>query len=581
MQQRYHLKLNPFTLFVIIYFLITIPLFANSNIEPDQFENDSSIEIELNQFKNMNSDIFTLKNIKGEKLHLKSDVPKVSNKWATKDPQLNKVEGTSTDRAYKEFKEHVDRHVKPIIVAVIDTGVDIKHKEFKKKIWINEAELNGKPGVDDDGDGYVDDIYGWNFLGNKNGENVTHTTLEVTREFKRLSDLEKTTGLNEEQKIYFERVKKLYAEKSGEPSSILNQIKTMAADYAQALNVLKSEGLKKETVKAVQKIEPKNEKIVEAKNKIISYLEKGRNTEVFNTRISFWENQVKIGEQYYFNVNFDSSLVVGDNPEQMNEIGYGNNDVFGSDAVHGSHVAGIIGARRHNWAGIVGQADNVKIMPIRAIPDGDERDKDVANAVYFAVNHGAKIINMSFGKPLSPNRDYVMAAFKYAEDHNVLIIHAAGNDNLNLDSENSYNFPNRKYNSQSISSWIEVGASSALMGKSLPAEFSNYGKNSVDLFAPGVGILSTVPNKKYAAFSGTSMASPEVAGVAALIWSQFPHLKAAQVRELLMKTTRSYSGLLVTQPGNTEKETPVLFSDLSITGGIVSTFNAMKSLLTL
>ncbi len=557
-------------------------------IEPTDHVNQ---EQDQNQNQDQNVDLsvlqFDLKNIKGEKLHLSIDSStKVSDRWATKDPQVDKVEGTSTDRAYKEFKRHIDKHVKPVIVAVIDSGVDIKHKEFKGKIWVNEAELNGKQGVDDDGDGYVDDINGWNFLGNKNGANVVSTTLEVTREYKRLADKSSQGGLSTEEEKYFERVKKLYVTKSVEASQILTRVKAMAADYAAALEILKKEGLKKETVKAVNKIAPKDQQTLDAKNKVLAYLQQGRNTEAFNTRITFWTGQVKTSEQYYFNLNLNSSDVIGDHPTTMDEKGYGNSDVLGGDGEHGSHVSGIIAARRHNWAGIEGQADNVLIMSLRAVPDGDERDKDIANAVNFAVNHGAKIINMSFGKPLSPNRDYVMAAFKFAEENDVLIVHAAGNDNMDLDLEESYNYPSRKMlnSDQSvseISTWIEVGASGALMGKALPADFSNYGKKSVDFFAPGVGIKSTIPGGKYAAFSGTSMASPEVAGVAALIWSQFPHLKAAQVRELLMKTSRSYEGLLVTKPGETEKDKPVLFSDLSIMGGIVSAFNAMKALITL
>lgn len=579
------MKINYNAIFVFTASVI-LNFQANNVLAHSKLDPNSEFEYNFKNDQNYQNLDLDFKNVKGEKLYRAADLTKIPTKWATLDPELDKVEGTSTEKSYKVFKKHIEKHAKPIVVAVIDSGVDITHKEFKKKIWKNEKEINGNPGVDDDGNGYIDDFYGWNFLGNNKGENVSSTTLEVTREFKRLSDLEKTSGLDEEQKKYFERVKKLFEEKSKEAATILLKVKKISDDYNSALEILKKVGLKNEKIKSVQKIEPTSNEILDAKNKVLAYLEKGKNSKYYQTRIEFWAKQVEVAKNYYFNINFNSSDIVGDDPSKMDDIGYGNNDVLADDGEHGTHVAGIIAARRHNWAGIKGQADNVQIMSLRAVPDGDERDKDIANAIYYAVNNGARIINMSFGKPLSPNRDYVMAAIKYAESKNVLIVHAAGNDNKNLDSPDSYNYPSRKIvNSdqsvENISTWIEVGASSALIGKELPADFSNFGKTSVDLFAPGVKVMSTIPNKKYAAFSGTSMAAPEVSGVAALIWSQFPHLKASQIRELLMKSSRQYGGLLVTQPGNTENDQPVLFSDLSICGGILSTFNAMKTLLTL
>jgi cell wall-associated protease len=278
---------------------------------------------------------------------------------------------------------------------------------------------------------------------------------------------------------------------------------------------------------------------------------------------------------YFYNENFNPRTIVGDNYTNATEKVYGNNDVIGADSSHGTHVSGSIAAVRDNNLGIKGVATNVKIMAVRVVPNGDERDKDVANGIRYAVDNGAKIINMSFGKAFSPYKKVVDEAMKYAASKGVLLVHAAGNSNQNNDIE--ANFPNRvlKGSTEEVSTWLEIGASSFEKGLNLPADFSNYGKKSVDFFAPGVDILSTTPDNTYDTYSGTSMASPTAAGVAALILSYDSSLDASAVKSLMIDTSRRYPKLQVNLPGT---ETPVLFSSLSKTGTVVDVLEAVKVL---
>ena len=276
--------------------------------------------------------------------------------------------------------------------------------------------------------------------------------------------------------------------------------------------------------------------------------------------------------EYAYNENFDSRKVIGDNYSNVNEKNYGNNDVEGPDPSHGTHVAGIIAADRRNELGIKGIADNVRIMSVRTVPNGDERDKDVANAIRYAVDNGAKVINMSFGKSYSPQKEAVDRAVKYAEQKNVLLIHAAGNDGDDIDTEKNY--PSRFYlDGKEAKNWMEIGASAWGTDENFVGSFSNYGKKTVDFFAPGVEIYSTTPNNTYQNFDGTSMASPCTTGVAALLMSYFPEFTAIQIKDILRKSTRKFDGLEVQRPGGKGN---VKFDQLSNTGGLVNAYEAVK-----
>jgi subtilisin family serine protease len=213
----------------------------------------------------------------------------------------------------------------------------------------------------------------------------------------------------------------------------------------------------------------------------------------------------------------------------------------------------------------------VKLMMIRAVPDGDERDKDIGNAIRYAVDNGAQIINMSFGKDYSPNKSVVDDAVRYADSRGVLMVHAAGNDGADLNA--SPQFPKPVYlGGDRAQNWIEVGASSWKGGDGLAAEFSNYSRTQVDVFAPGVDILSTVPGNRYDRDSGTSMAAPVVSGLAALIMDYFPNLTATDVKRIIVTSTTRVDQMVV-RPGGTDS---VSFASLSASGGIVNAYNAIK-----
>jgi len=313
---------------------------------------------------------------------------------------------------------------------------------------------------------------------------------------------------------------------------------------------------------------------MEAREKYLQGLHSG------NKRIERFKKYVEGQLKYNLNVDFDGRAVVGDNPDDINDRNYGNPDVrpVSEDEAHATHVAGIIGAVRHNGIGIDGVADKVLIMPIRAVPDGDEYDKDIALGIHYAVDNGAKIINCSFGKYYSPHKEWVWDAIKYAADHDVLIVNAAGNDAKDMDKFGEYiSYPNDgdQPGMEIADNFITIGAYSPHFGADLPAPFSNYGKTTVDVFAPGVDIYSTVPFNKYASFNGTSMAAPDAAGVAALIRSRYPQLSAAEVKEILMKSG-ILPTLLVFVPTE-DKQIPDLdyFKNLSKSGRIVNAYNAL------
>jgi subtilisin family serine protease len=487
--------------------------------------------------------------------------------WFNLDPTQDNVRGVSTERTYAELLK--GKQGRTIIVAVIDSGVDITHEDLQGKIWVNTKEIpnNGK---DDDGNGFVDDVNGWNFIGGKNGKNVHQDSYELTREYVRLSKkFGKKSKPNDPEFAYFEKIKKELEQKKAEKQEEKQQLQ----EYYEAIGVVrKALGDKPLTLENLRAIETNDKKVEDAKNKVFFLYMMASPEELEE----YYNKGIKNALEYGYNEKFDPRKIVGDNPKKLREKGYGNNDVKGPDAFHGTHVAGIIAANRDNNLGIKGVANNVLIMPIRAVPDGDERDKDIANAIYYAVDNGAHIINMSFGKAYSPNKAFVDEAVKYAESKGVLLVHAAGNDAKDLEVEP--NFPNRLYadTKKEASNWLEIGASSWHNDNNkFVANFSNYGKTKVDVFAPGVDIYSTVPNKNaYKHASGTSMAAPVTSGVAALIMSYYPTLTAVQVKEILMKSSIKYDQN-INKPGEKEN-TDTKLSDLCITGGIINAYEAIK-----
>lgn len=498
---------------------------------------------------------------------------KAPEDWFHLDSTADSFRGVSTNKAYELLGNTPSR---TIVVGVIDSGVDIDHEDLKSVIWTNEKEIAGN-GVDDDKNGYVDDTHGWNFIGGKDGKNVNEDTYELTREYVRLKKkfegMKKIRRKDKEEHKYYEEVKQEYEKKATELKDQYNDFKKFAEIYKIANNLIKTQ-LGKEgeiTAEDLENINATDEMVKQSKAVLAYALENNITEKYLEDAEEYFNKGLKFG----YNTEFDPRPIVGDNYQNLEEKGYGNSDVKGPDASHGTHVSGIIAADRGNNLGIEGIADNVKIMPIRAVPNGDERDKDIANAIYYAVDNGAQVINMSFGKDYSPNKEAVDKAVKYAESKGVLLIHAAGNDGENLDKER--NFPSKKLQKSNgvAANWLEIGASSWGDNTNFVGNFSNYGKQSVDLFAPGVDIYSTKPDQKYENENGTSMAAPVVSGVAALLMSHFPDLSADQIKDIIVKSVVKYPDAKVNKPGGDKGES-TSFEELSATGGIVNALEAVK-----
>ena len=416
-------------------------------------------------------------------------------------------QGMYTEKAYNYLKK---KKSQTVIVGVIDSGVDIEHEDLKGQIWVNEDEIPNN-GIDDDNNGYIDDVHGWNFLGNAKGEHVNDARLEKTRILAQLKD--KYDGIDpnsiaqdEEYKLYLQVKEEVAADR---------------AQFEQYMDMI--DQLPKEA-----------------------------------------QDYIRSQMDYNLNVDFDDRSLIGDDPDDFTDTNYGNNDVEGPDALHGTHVSGIIGALRGNGLGGDGVAENVKIMSLRAVPNGDEFDKDIALAVRYAVDNGAMVINMSFGKAYSPHQKEVYEVFKYADSKGVLLIHAAGNDAKDIDVEPNYPTSMYSFQTEPLDHFVTIGASTKNKGEEMVASFSNYGAKGVDVFAPGFEIYNTIPQSEYRNLQGTSMAAPMVAGAAAMLKSYFPELSMKEIKEVLYSTSVRYPKV----DG---------FAEKSVTGGVINIYNAAKA----
>jgi subtilisin family serine protease len=521
------------------------------------------------------------------------DTSSILKDWFLRDPETDSLQGTSTEKTYATLLQ--GKPTRKVRVAVIDSGIDVDHEDLKDIIWTNENEIADN-GIDDDKNGYADDIHGWNFIGGKNGS-VNEDTYEVTREYVRLKPLydsidEKNIKKKKKAEYeYWKKVKEHYEKEFASNKKQYEQFNEQYNLYVNALSKLtyydsivsSNLGVKSLSKSSLSSVNTTNDTVLVAKETLLRVLENVEGdikVKEFLEELRLYLGELKEGVdhfsaavEYGYNPEFNSRLIVGDDPNNPYEKNYGNNDVEGREAKHGTHVAGIIGANRKNGIGVKGIADNVQIIAVRVVPStGDERDKDIANGIIYAVDNGAQIINMSFGKDYSPSKEAIDKAVKYAEEKGVLLVHAAGNEAEDLDTTSQ--FPTRYYkNKKAAKTWMEIGASSWGSDSSLVASFSNYGKKSVDLFAPGVEIYSTTPNNEYQDLQGTSMACPIASGVAALLWSYFPDLTAEQIKNILNQSSRKFDGLKVIKPGSAEE---VPFSQLSLTGGMINTYEAVR-----
>lgn len=517
------------------------------------------------------------------------------NGWHLQDQATTGVYGISLDKAYQFVK---GKKSKTVLVAVIDSGVDTLHEDLKEVLWRNPKEIPGN-GVDDDKNGYVDDIYGWNFIGGKDGRNVTVDSYERDRVYHQYKDKYEgkeidPKSLSKEEADIYEMWSKTRDEMFGASDGPEIDISILKAAYQ---NLAKSDsmlqialGKKEFTGKELEKAELNDLKVMNAKNALYGLMKANEALEITNKEFMEGFRDFVNGEQRKADAkelapkNYRAEIVK-DNYHDFNDKYYGNNNVFvdNKSAFHGTHVSGIIGAKRNNKIGVDGVADNIRIMTIRAVPDGDEHDKDVALAIRYAVDNGAQVINMSFGKSFSPQKKWVDEAVEYAKSKGVLLVHAAGNDHKNIDT--TWNFPNAVYqeSKKKASNWITVGASGDLSidqvseegikYNSLTAGFSNYGKDEVDVFAPGMKIYSTIPGgNAYGNAQGTSMASPVVAGLAALILEYYPNLSAEQVKYVIEKSA-VVPAFEVNVPASEKK---VKLSALSKSGGVVNAYEALK-----
>lgn len=484
------------------------------------------------------------------------------NRWSHADLLTDSIPGMSIKKAYAflEDKEGVE-----VIVGVVDSGTDLTHEDLKDVAWVNTKEVAGN-NKDDDKNGYVDDINGWNFLGPIYKENSEEA---------RILDNPSITSEDEVKAAKAGKAKKMESAKANKTryEQILNAVNGSIDEIAKNLN--KTDFTKKE-VQSIKTDEPTLQRSVAVAEQMYGFGFPSLNAAKEElTRLVENANDLMSNKPIK---NYRS--VLNDDPNTMDVVVYGDNKTGHStkDEAHGTHVSGIIAASRNNEKGVNGVANNVKIMAVRAVPDGDEYDKDVALAIRYAVDNGAKVINTSFGKGYSPKKEWVYDAIKYAGSKDVLIVNAAGNDGKDIDVEKTYPNDSKDLLLEISDNVITIGAMSVNYNEKLPANFSNYGKKNVDIFAPGVQIHSTFPENEYQSISGTSMAAPSTAGVAALVRSYYPKLTASQVKHIIMNSGVKIN-FEVVKPGSNSRENPngvrVKFSELSVSGRIVNAYNAL------
>ena len=497
--------------------------------------------------------------------------------WGQYDLVTDTIPGMSINKAYSEIIKNKTGN--QVIVAVLDSGVDIAHEDLKSVVWVNRGEVANN-GRDDDNNGYIDDVNGWNFLGDAVKEN-----LEYTRIYKRLKSKYDgkpagaiSSGNRAEYDVYVS-AKSEYEKEYNENVQNKTQYEQIKQQLTIAHKAVSAKlGKEDYTKKELAAMEATTQEMQQYKA-MLAQIQNNVNENIpaalkeLSEAIDYFTNRIDT----HFNLNLDGRAIVGDNPYDITDNKYGNNKVSGptkdkEDVKHGTHVAGIIAAKRGNNLGMDGVANNVKIMAIRAVPDGDEYDKDIALGIRYAVDNGAKVINTSFGKYFSPNPEFVVDALKYAASKDVLIVNAAGNEGLDLDTKMVYPNDQTPQNSTEIvNNVLTVGALNYEYGSGLVAGFSNFGKSNVDVFAPGTKIWSTTPNNTYEYLQGTSMAAPAVAGVAAVIRSYYPKLTAAQVKQIIMNSGVTTKASVVVSENTLNKK----FTDLSVSGKMVNLYNAL------
>jgi cell wall-associated protease len=481
------------------------------------------------------------------------------NNWGHLDLVADTIPGMSVDKAYNEIIKN--RKGTKTIVAVLDSGIDLNHEDLDGVLWTNTKEKAGN-NIDDDGNGYIDDIHGYNFLGESYNEQLEYVRML------RLNIGDAATLSKAKAKLDAKYNEALQGKQQYE--QILQAVKNADAGVKE---YLKKDTYTKEDLAGIKTTDEAMQRNIAVLNQMFSIQDSIPEVlKELNEGVKYYTEQLN----YNLNKDFNGRSVVGDDPYDISDLNYGNGNPKNrvDDESHGTHVAGIIAAERNNGKGVNGVANNVAIMSIRAVPNGDEYDKDIARGIRYAVDNGARVINGSFGKSFSPKSEWVYEAIKYAAEKNVLFVHAAGNDGANLDDPTNGNYPNDQVNNgpEIADNVITVGALNPKYGSELVASYSNYGKVNVDVFAPGTDIYSTFPNNEYEYSPGTSMAAPAVAGVAALVMSQYPSLTAAQVKNILLQSGLPIKAKVILGGDNAKSAS---LDQISTSGKIVNAYNAL------
>ncbi|HZY38779.1 MAG TPA: S8 family serine peptidase [Mucilaginibacter sp.] len=501
--------------------------------------------------------------------------PNPPKNWHEMDLKTDGYFGVSLKQAYEFLKGKKSRTV---VITTMDSGIDTSQKDLAPVLWVNPKEKAGK----DNKDSYVGDVHGWDFLGGKDGKVDNAETEEEVRQYYKLKD--KFAGLTtapagqQKEYAFWLEVKTTYDSTENKAHAEVKVLQEELRFLTLTNHIIKRElNLRSDgtfTLADLDKIHySANDTIVESKAVWQSVFTQLGGPDLTNAKVmKDWSDEYA-KENNTIAPDLDARRsIVSDDPDVNDGKPYGNNVLKTSEASHGTGVAGLIGAVRNNGYGIDGIADNVRIMALKVVPNGDEYDKDVANALRYAVDHGAEVVNMSFGKKISPHKDWVDAAFKYAAAHDVLLVMASGNDGQDVDAKPE--FPNDNYLDGTTSdNVINVGASAWRPDSSLAADFSNYGKKNVDIFAPGVKVTSIDMDAEFNTEDGTSFSSPIVAGIAALIREYYPKLTASQVKRAILESA-VVEDIMVNKPG--AKGQKVAFNTLSKTGGIVNAYRALE-----
>ncbi|EDO25838.1 predicted protein, partial [Nematostella vectensis] len=515
--------------------------------------------------------------------------------WHHQDISLDSIYGISLEKWYAEKPKQTKRE---IIVATLDTQIDLDHEDLQGQFWVNKKEIPNN-GIDDDNNGYIDDVNGWNFIGTKSGNYTVWGNFEYVRfvrkwesafEGKKKEDIENQNLYNYNTYNWaaamLDYTKKYYNNRT-------KSLDYSISVYAKAKDTLKYYFPKEDY--NYEKLDSLYNEIKGNDNRTYKQMLASRDADFLALVYSFYSNyannttsltsllddRIQMDSLLHKNLNvaYNERDYIGDNPEVL-EKGYGNNKInakiegIRSINTHNTEVSSVIASLRFNGIGTDGFSNNIKIMPLTISPLGDEHDKDIAMAIYYAVDNGAKVINMSFGKEFSLNREWVLEAMQYAERHNVLLVHCSGNDANNIDNYPDY--PNDIGYGKSlelVNNFINVGSISKRTDSTMVTPFSNYGKNNVDLFAPGEEIYVAIPDNQYTYDSGTSLAAPMVSGTAALIWLYYPNLTVQEVKNIILESGVTIDKMVV-KPGT--KNEMVHFSELCKTGKVLNTYNAMK-----